>query len=392
MTIYLIFNDLMWTDTLTHWPTQPPTHTPIQRWECVHKSSSNRIELSRLDKVLLKFLWFHIFQPTNPPPTHQKNTHPWVGESPQIPNLQTESKYLNSFKFYCILEGYPPGGWVGGWVGGGGVGWGHPHTHVHKHAHARTCTHTCMHVKHGKHGCLHGGSHLQFPNMFILAFHACACMHVHVHMSRDTPHALRCPPTHLPPPQIHREPKSPKFISPELIEIFRFCLKNLYLWTFLNSSRLTLITLHTPHPPAPPPWSWRSWNLKSAIKHERIEIIEFRLKICDPWALLHTYRLDLMHIWGGVYHPKWHFYVSGPKNVHVFHSCDSLDKKFLVFALDPTRPCLDWQLSRFLTSQPINEPFKFDLKWRPNWKIWLKSQFAKEPSTIEIFEMYPGML
>ena len=186
-------------------------------------------------------------------------------------------------------------------------------------------------------------------------------------------------------------PNHQKFISPELIEIIRFCLKNLYLWTFLNSSRLTLITLDTPHPPAPAPWSRRSRNLKNAIKRERIEIIEFRLKICDPWALLHTYRLDLMCRWGGV-PSQMALLCFGPKKVHVFHSCDSLDKKFLVFALDPTRPCLDWQLSRFLTSQPINEPFKFDLKWRPKWKIWLKSQFAKEPSTVEIFEMYPGML
>ena len=186
-------------------------------------------------------------------------------------------------------------------------------------------------------------------------------------------------------------PNHQKFISPELIEIIRFCLKFFYLWTFLNSSRLTLITLHTPHPPAPPSWSRRSWNLKNAIKHERIKIIEFRLKICDPWGLLHTYRLDLMCRWGGV-PSQMALLCLGPKKVHVFHSCDSLDKKFLIFALDPTRPCLDWQLSRFLTSQPINKPFKIDLKWRPKWKMWLKSQFAKELSTVEIFEMYPGML
>ena len=74
----------------------------------------------------------------------------------------------------------------------------------------------------------------------------------------------------------------------------------------------------------------------------------------------------------GVSHPKWHFYVSGPKK-YIFHSCDSLDKKFPVFALDPTRPCLDWQLSWFLTSQLTNNPFKFDLKWRPKCKIWLST-------------------
>ena len=181
-------------------------------------------------------------------------------------------------------------------------------------------------------------------------------------------------------------PNHQKFISPELIEIIRFCLKNLYLWTFLNSSRLMLITLDTPYPPAPPPWSQRSPNLKNAIKCERIKIIEFRLKICDPWALLHTYRLDVQV--GGV-PSQMALLCLGPKKVHVFHSCNSLDEKFLVFALDPTRPCLDWQLSWFLTSQDINYPFKFDLKWRTKCKIWLKSKFAKELSTVEISEMYP---
>ena len=160
------------------------------------------------------------------------------------------------------------------------------------------CAHTCMHVKHDKHGCLHGGGHLQLPNMFILAFRACACMHMHVHVSRDTPMPPDAPQHICPLPRAAGSPNHQKFISPELIEIIRFCLKNLYLWTFLNWSRLTLITLDTPHPPGLPPWSRRSRNLKNAIKREWIEIIEFRLKICDPWALLHTYRLDLMCRWG----------------------------------------------------------------------------------------------
>ena len=84
-------------------------------------------------------------------------------------------------------------------------------------------THTCIHVKHDKHGCLHSGSHLQFPNMFILVFHVCACMHMHVHMSRDTPN----PSVPFPEPQGAQITKT--FTSPELIEIIRFCLKNLYL-------------------------------------------------------------------------------------------------------------------------------------------------------------------
>ena len=48
---------------------------------------------------------------------------------------------------------------VGGWMRGGGwctcVG-GNPHIHAHAYLH------TNMHVKHDKHGCLHGGSHLKF--------------------------------------------------------------------------------------------------------------------------------------------------------------------------------------------------------------------------------------
>ena len=242
------------------------------------------------------------------------------------------------------------------------------------------CAHTCMHVKHDKHGCLHGGGHLQFPNMFILVFHACTCMHMHVHMSRDTPMPPDAPNPSA-PPQICREPKSPKVYKSWTNWDNSILFEKSLPRTFLNSSRLTLMTLDTPPIYLPrPPEAEEAEILKNAIKCERIEIIELRLKICDPWALLHTYRLDLTLL------------CFGPKKVHVFHSCDSLDKKFPVFALDPTRPCLDWQLSRFLTSQLINDPFKFDLKWRPKCKIWLKSQFAKEPSTVEIFEMYSGML
>ena len=70
-----------------------------------------------------------------------------------------------------------------------------------------------------------------------------------------------------------------------------------------------------------------------------------------------------------------------PKKVHLFHSCDPPIKNFPVFALDPSRPYLDWALRGFLTSKSIYDPFKFDLKWRSKSKIWLKCQFAIEPST-----------
>ena len=92
---------------------------------------------------------------------------------------------------------------MGGW---GGVGMG-----VCGVFHACMCMHTCthMHVKHDKHGCLTVGGHLQFLYMY-----TCVCVHACVCMWGYAPHAPRCPqtpPTHLPPPQNHREPKTPKF-------------------------------------------------------------------------------------------------------------------------------------------------------------------------------------
>ena len=66
-------------------------------------------------------------------------------------------------------------GWVGVRVGGATP------THMHTH------THTHTHVKHDKHGCHHGGGHLQFSNMLILTFHVCACEHACVYMSGGTP-------------------------------------------------------------------------------------------------------------------------------------------------------------------------------------------------------------
>ena len=67
--------------------------------------------------------WPHqLTHPTTP------YTHPWVGESPQISNLQTEWKYLDSFKYYWILTDWevPWGGLgVGGGLNGGlGMMWG----------------------------------------------------------------------------------------------------------------------------------------------------------------------------------------------------------------------------------------------------------------------------
>ena len=59
--------------------------------------------------------------PLNHPPTHQTMNPPIGGGSPQISNVQTELKYLDSFKCYWIFTdlGGPPGG--GGWGRGGGI-------------------------------------------------------------------------------------------------------------------------------------------------------------------------------------------------------------------------------------------------------------------------------
>ena len=52
-------------------------------------------------------------------------------------------------------------------------------------------------------------------------------------------------------------------------------------------------------------------------------------------------------------------------------------KNVLVFALDPTRPWLDWQLRAILTSQPIYNCFKCDFEWRPKCKIGLNVNLPK---------------
>ena len=150
---------------------------------------------------------------------------------------------------------------------------------------------------------------------------ACACMRVHVHVWGDTPPCPQMPLTPPPPtcplPRAAGSPKQQNSISPELIEIIRFCLKILYLWTFLNSYRLKLITPNISHPPAPPPRAEKTQIGRITITLELIEIIQFCLKICDPWTLLHTYRLGLMCRWGVSYH-KWHFYVLDPKKYIFF--------------------------------------------------------------------------
>ena len=158
-------------------------------------------------------------------------------------------------KFFPIL-GVPP--WLGGgWVDGNGSGYGcvGSVTCTHAHAHTRRHAHTHMHVKHDKHdkhGCLHVGGHLQFLYMRL---RVCACMDMHMHVWSHPPTPQMppdIPPPTCPLPRAAGSRKHQNSITLELINIFRFCLKILYLCTFLNSYRLQLITLNTPtHLPHP---------------------------------------------------------------------------------------------------------------------------------------------
>ena len=127
---------------------------------------------------------------------------------------------------------HPPGGVADGWMGVGvGMGvWGDvPCMHACTRMHTHTCTHMHVkHAKHAKHGCLHVGGHLQFLYMYKCAcVHVCVCVHVRV--CGDTPHAPRCHPPTCPLPRAAGSPKHQNCISPELIQIIRFCLKILYL-------------------------------------------------------------------------------------------------------------------------------------------------------------------
>ena len=160
--------------------------------------------------------WPH---PSTHPTTHpltKPHTHPWVENSSQISNLQTELKYLDKLKYYQILSdsgGPPPcrgGGWVDGVGMGMGVCGGVPCMH--------TCTCMCMHA------CTCMLNMLNMLNMdssmsvAICNFYTCinvrvcVCMHVHACACVwGHPPCPQMPPTHLPPPQSHREPKTPKF-------------------------------------------------------------------------------------------------------------------------------------------------------------------------------------
>ena len=134
---------------------------------------------------------------------------------------------------------HPLWGVADGSIGVGvGMGvWGCPmHACIHTHMDARMHMHV-KHDKHAKHGCLQAGGHLQFYTCVCV----CACVGMHVHACGDTPmppDIPRHPPPTCPIPRVAGSQKHQISITLELIEIIRFCLKILYLRTFLNSYRL----------------------------------------------------------------------------------------------------------------------------------------------------------
>ena len=196
---------MIWPDP-THPPTHHPNYTPTHGWGSLHR--------------------FQIFKQN------------W--------NISISS---SAIEFWMILGVPPGGGCMGGWGGGGERV--HP-THVHMHMHVHPHVYDIIG---NSQGFPNGGDHLHEIIMFTM--HACACVQVHAHMHVCGGH----PPT-TPTPRAAGSPKHQNSLSLELIEIIRFCLKILYLWTFLNSYRLKLIT---PEPPThlPHPQSWGNPNRKN---------------------------------------------------------------------------------------------------------------------------------
>ena len=129
----------------------------------------------------------------------------------------------------------PLGGWqMGGW--GWGYVWmcgGLSHACTHAHACAHTHASTCM---------LNMLNMLNMDASMLAAIcnsiHVCVCVCMRAHVCGDTPMPPDTPPPTCPLPRDAGSPKHQISITLELIEIIRFCLKILYLRTFLHSYRL----------------------------------------------------------------------------------------------------------------------------------------------------------
>ena len=132
------------------------------------------------------------------------------------------SRLVSSTIEFWLILGAPwevgVGGWRWGW-------WEGAPMHVHTH------THACMTSYRIPRDSPNGRQPFAWSYH---PYHACMCTCV-----GDTPNHPQPPSTQAPlPPRAVGSPKHQNSISLELIEIIRFCLKILYLWTLLNSYRL----------------------------------------------------------------------------------------------------------------------------------------------------------
>ena len=237
------------THPLTHPSIQPPMIPPMARGVSANHKSSNRIELSWLSQDLFNFLWFDMAPPINPPnhpPTHQ-TIHPPIGGGVS-PDFKSSNRIKIS-QFVQVLLNFYWFGWsprvgvgVGGGLNGGlGMMWqwqgwcGDDRDDMGMTG--MTWGRWGRHHYHDK----HVGGHLQFLHVCVrVCMHACMCMHVHVcaHVWGHPPIPPDPPPPTCPLPRAAGSPKHQNSISPKRIKIIQFCLKILYLRTFLNSYRL----------------------------------------------------------------------------------------------------------------------------------------------------------
>ena len=190
---------MTWPYPLTHPSTHPPTHPPMGGGVSTNHKSSNRTELS----------WFS----QHHPPTHQTIHPPMGGEFFRFQIFKRNWNILISssvIEFILILGVHPLGGWqMGAW----GWGWvwvcGGCPMHTHMHAHARTCMLNMLIMLNMD------ASMLAAICNFYTCIHVCMCMCVRACVCGGTPpmppDAPDTPPTHLPPPQSCREPKTAKF-------------------------------------------------------------------------------------------------------------------------------------------------------------------------------------
>ena len=111
-----------------------------------------------------------------------------------------------------------------------------------------------------------------------------------------------------------------------------------------------------PHPPMGDPWNQSKVN-KNWMNQD-IWILFEDFGSLNIFALIQT----TLGVQVGGVPSQIAYFTFRPKNVHIFCSCVPPVKNFSVFTLESDRPCLDWQSIWFLTSWPIYNPFKSQLK------------------------------